>query len=138
MIGAALRALAERGQWIGPADLVPELFRAGLRRAGRRVGIQLRTGIEAHGRVWAATSDGLPAHEPWRGAATHALEPGVEETVAMRGLEQLIRGSLPPPERRVGSRFAPGPLPLAAAPAGDRPEWKNLRNARSGGRLKQD
>lgn len=95
VLEAALRALAERGQWIGSPDGASELLRIELRHACRTAGIRIRTGIDARGRVWVTTPDGLPGHEPWHGAAVHALESGVEEAAAMHALERIIRGSPP-------------------------------------------
>lgn len=95
VIEAALRALAELGHWVGSADGAPELLRIELRRAARQADIRLRTGVDARGRVWAITPDGLPAHEPWRGAAADALESGVEEAAALHALEQMIREDRP-------------------------------------------
>jgi hypothetical protein len=70
----ALQALAERGEWHGPARGDAELVRVEIRRAARKRGIRVRTSTDAIGRPWAVTPDGLPAGEPWRGAAEHMRE----------------------------------------------------------------
>lgn len=73
----ALRALAEKGVWVRPAAADSELIRVQLRRAARRRGIRVRTGYGIDDCLVAHTPDGLPAEEPWRGAAEHVHESGV-------------------------------------------------------------
>lgn len=84
-------SLAERGHWSGPTNEAAEPLRAGLRRAANRAGIHIRTGIAQDGRVWASTPDGLPALEPWRGAAAHLLDSGAEDAAALDALERATR-----------------------------------------------
>jgi hypothetical protein len=76
-IDAAIEALAERGTWICRPRADAELVRVELRRTARQRGIRLRTGINPAGFLWASTPDGLPADEPWRGAAQHVSESDV-------------------------------------------------------------
>ncbi len=73
-VGRLCYARAELGdgsvpQWIGATDSIPELFRLESRHPARRVRVPC-----AH-----PNRDGLPAHEPGRGAAAHAASSGVEE-----------------------------------------------------------
>ncbi len=69
-----MQALAERGEWVGRAGTDAEAVRAAIRREARRRGIRVRTITDAIGRPHAVTRDGLPAEEPWRGAAEHMHE----------------------------------------------------------------
>lgn len=81
-------ALAERGFWMhGP---VPdgELLRVEIRRACRRRGVRVRTGMGTQGQIWACTPDGLPGEEPWRGAAQHANDSGILDEMAADTLER--------------------------------------------------
>jgi hypothetical protein len=70
-IEAALQTLAERGEWVGRTGGNPEAVRAEIGRAARRRGWRIETSTDRIGRPHAATRDGLPAEEPWRGAAEH-------------------------------------------------------------------
>ncbi len=90
-IEAALEALAERGWWVRDAGADGDLLRVELRRAARRRGIRLRTGISDAGVLWAATPDGLPAEEPWRGAAEHAHESGVIGDLVADAIDRAFR-----------------------------------------------
>jgi hypothetical protein len=90
-IDVALQALAERGEWHGRAEGYAELVRVEIRRAARRRGIRVRTGVDAIGRPWAVTPDGLPAHEPSRGAAVHAPESGAEDAAIAAAMENWTR-----------------------------------------------
>lgn len=69
-IETVLKALAELGFWKHSPFPESEMFRIELRRACRQRGIKVRTGF-SHGHLFAVTPDGLPAEEPWRGAAEH-------------------------------------------------------------------
>jgi hypothetical protein len=91
-VDMALQALAELGWWVRDAGADGELVRIELRRAARRRGIRLRTGISDAGVLWAATPDALPAEEPWRGAAEHAHESGVIGQMAAEAIERALRG----------------------------------------------
>lgn len=73
----ALRALAEKGVWVRAAAFDSELVRVELRRAAKKRGIRVRTGYGMDDCLVAHTPDGLPAEEPWRGAAEHVHESGV-------------------------------------------------------------
>lgn len=65
-----------------------------LRRAARRRGIRLRTGISDAGVLWASTPDGLPAEEPWRGAAEQAHESDVMGRLAADATDRAFRKGL--------------------------------------------
>jgi hypothetical protein len=91
-VNAALTALAERGYWAHPPFPTSEVFRVELRRAARGRGIRVRTGINGDGYAWACTPDGMPAEEPWRGAAEHARASGVYDDLAR---DAVSRVSLP-------------------------------------------
>jgi hypothetical protein len=80
----------ERGIWPGSADGDAELVRVEIRRAARKAGIKVRTMVDGRGRPHAFTPDGWPAHEPWRGAATHAHESGAMNAVVMQALDRLL------------------------------------------------
>ena len=82
-------ALAERGLWAHGPVADGDLLRQEIRRACRARGIRVRTGVGPNGQVWACTADGLPAEEPWRGAAVHVAESGVMDEMAADVLERL-------------------------------------------------
>ena len=69
-----MQVLAQRGQWVGRTGGDAEAVRAEIRRAARGRGWRITTITDAIGRPHAATRDGLPAEEPWRGAAEHMRE----------------------------------------------------------------
>jgi len=83
----AIQALADRGQWVGRTGGDPEAVRAEIRRTARRRGWRVQTFTDAIGRPHAATRDGLPAEEPWRGAAEHMakVEPHASIRLAWQG-----------------------------------------------------
>ncbi|MGY1667578.1 hypothetical protein [Geodermatophilus sp. SYSU D00696] len=87
-VEAALQALGQLGRWIGRADADAEMVRVEIRRAARQRGIRVRTFIDAIGRPHATTPDGLPAEEPWRGAAVHAYDSGVIDEVVANAMEK--------------------------------------------------
>ncbi len=64
------------------------MLRVAIRRATRQRGIRVRTFVDAIGRPHATTPDGLPAEEPWRGAALHAYDSGVMDAVWANALER--------------------------------------------------
>ena len=74
------------GAW---ASCWGRLLRREIRRACRARCIHVRTGVGPNGQVWACTADGLPAEEPWRGAAVHAAESGVMDEVGSALLERF-------------------------------------------------
>ena len=98
MVDAAtvLQALAERGTWVHSPVADAELLRVEIRRAARRRGIRVRTGITPAGYLWATTPDGLPAEEPWRGAAEHAYESGAIDALLIDAMNRIARGEDPP------------------------------------------
>lgn len=85
----ALDALAQIGHWVGPATPEAEVIRVEIRRAARRRGIKVRTGIGSAGLVYALTPDGFPGEEPWRGAAIHAHESGAGDQMVAAALSAL-------------------------------------------------
>ena len=91
-IEEALQALAERGIWIREHGPDGELLRVELRRAAKARGIRVRTWIGADGSLRAHTPDGLPAEEPWRGAALHVHESGAMDHLIVHGLDRIWRG----------------------------------------------
>lgn len=94
-IEAALQALAERGHWIGCKGGDAEMVRVEVRRAARKVKINVRTLVDRRGRPHAFMPDGFPAHEPLRGAAIHAYESGAESTLVADALDRFLRGDNP-------------------------------------------
>lgn len=97
MVDAAtvLQVLAEQGTWVHAPLPDAELLRVEIRRAARRRGIRVRTGINSAGYVWATTPDGLPAEEPWRGAAAHAYESGAMDELLVDAVNRIARGEDP-------------------------------------------
>jgi hypothetical protein len=90
-IEAAILALAEQGHWIGHESPDAELIRVEVRRAARKAKINVRTVVDARGRPHAFTPDGLPAHEPLRGAVIHAEESGAMGALAVDAMERWSR-----------------------------------------------
>lgn len=90
-VDAVVAALAERGYWTHPPSVDAEVLRVEIRRACRVRGIKVRTGIGRGDYLYACTPDGLPAQEPWRGAAEHAHSSGVMEDLARDALERAYR-----------------------------------------------
>jgi hypothetical protein len=93
----ALQALAEKGIWARPAAPDSELVRVELRRAAHCRGIRIRTGYGMDDCLVAHTPDGLPAEEPWRGAAQYLYETGAMHRLVVYALERLP--VIKPPER---------------------------------------
>src|ERR1700709_275399 len=90
-----LQALAERGAWHGSDDGDAEPVRVAIRRAARKAGIKVRTAVDGLGRPHAATPDGGPAQEPWRGAAIHAHKSGAMNAVVIQGLDASCATTMP-------------------------------------------
>lgn len=89
---AVAAALAERGHWTHSPLPDAELLRVEIRRACRLRGIRVRTGIGSHDYLYACTPDGLPAEEPWRGAAIHAHASGVMDDLVLQALNRTFYG----------------------------------------------
>ena len=90
----AFEALAERGEWLGPPCEDGEMLRVEVRRGARMGNIKVGTGVDRLGRPHAVTVDGWRAHEPWRGAAIHAVESGVEDAELAAVVEKYGPGSV--------------------------------------------
>lgn len=90
-VDTALRVLAERGHWVGHETPDAEIVRVEIRRAARKAKINVRTSVDRRGRPHAMTPDGLPAHEPWRGAAIHAYESGVMDELTADAIDRALR-----------------------------------------------
>ena len=85
-------ALTERALWVQGPSPDGDLLRGEIRHACRARGIHVRTGV---GPRWASlgrTPDGLPAEEPWCGAAVHAAESGMMDE-AVADLFERVYGS---------------------------------------------
>jgi hypothetical protein len=94
-LSAALRALAERGSWVHQVSHGAEACLAALRAGAADRGMVVHTGISRGGMLWACTDDGLPAEEPWRGAAARAEAAGGNEEIVLSELERLLGPDTP-------------------------------------------
>ena len=62
-----------------------------LRRAARKAKVIVRTSVDGRRTPPCHFPHGLPAHEPWRGAAIHAYESGIMDELTADAIGRALR-----------------------------------------------